>query len=197
MSETIFQLKLEKQLLRDAQQGDQLAYEKIYRLYASPAYSLARRLLICPEHAKEATQDAFVSAFRRLPSFKGEVPFWAWLRKIVSNASIDIIRRRKPEVSLDAIRGDAHHPSVVDSAANQLLLEQLLLSLSDDDRVIVWLHDVEGFKHHEIASQLGRTVSYSKTRLSRARAKLLCYAEKETPAPKSRLRKLNPVMKVT
>ncbi|MCF6225532.1 MAG: sigma-70 family RNA polymerase sigma factor [Xanthomonadales bacterium] len=197
MSESIFQLKLEKQLLRDAQQGNQLACEKIYRLYASPAYSLARRLLVCPEHAKEATQDAFVSAFRRLSSFEGEVPFWAWLRKIVSNASIDMIRRRKPEVSLDAISGDAHHPSVTDSAANQLLLEQLLLSLCDDDRVIVWLHDVEGFKHHEIASQLGRSVSYSKTRLSRARAKLLCFAEKETPAPISAARKFSPLMKAT
>ncbi len=197
MTESIFQLKLEKRLLRDAQQGDQLACEKIYRLYASPAYSLARRMLTCPEHAKEATQDAFVSAFRQLSRFQGEVPFWAWLKRIVSNASIDMIRRRKPEVSLDAMSGDAHHPSEHDGAENQLLLEQLLLSLSDEDRVIVWLHDVEGYKHREIASQLGRSVSYSKTRLSRARAKLLCHADisnKENTADQHRL---NPALKAT
>ncbi len=176
MTESIFQLKLEKQLLLDAQQGDQLACEKIYRLYASPAYSLARRLLNCPENAKEVTQDAFVSAFRRLDQFHGDVPFWAWLRKIVSNASIDVIRRRKPEVSLDALPGDAHHPQETGTAEDQLLLEQLLGGLSDEDRVIIWLYDVEGFKHREIATQLGRSVSYSKTRLSRARVKILNHA---------------------
>ena len=197
MTESIFQLKLEKRLLRDAQQGDQLACEKIYRLYASPAYSLARRMLICPEHAKEATQDAFVSAFRQLSKFQGEVPFWAWLRTIVSNASIDMIRRRKPEVSFDALPGDAHHPHEANGAEDQLLLEQLLNSLTDEDRIVVWLHDVEGFKHREIADQLGRSVSYSKTRLSRARAKLLCLSEPKGPAGSLVQNRLNPALKAT
>ena len=173
MTKPVFQLRLDEQLLYSAQQNDQNACEQIYRLYASPAYTLAKRLLVCPEQARDATQDAFVAAFRKLGSFHGEVPFWSWLKRIVSNACIDIIRKRKPEVSLDAMRGDSHHPGIADTAIDQLQIEQVLASLDDEDRVIVWLYDVEGYKHREIAKMLNRSVSYSKTRLSRARAKLL------------------------
>ncbi len=173
MTKSVFQLKLDANLLHRARQGDQAAYEQIYRLYAAAAYNLAKRLLVCPDHARDATQDAFVSAFRKLDKFQEIVPFWSWLKRIVSNSCIDIMRKRKPEVSLDAMQGDSHHPSVADTALQQLHLEQVLASLEPEDRVVVWLYDVEGYKHREIAEMLNRSVSYSKTRLSRARTKLL------------------------
>ncbi len=173
MTKSVFQLRLDAQLLQQAQQGDQRACKQIYRLYAAPAYSLAKRLLVCPEHARDATQDAFVAAFRKLDKFQDVSPFWSWLKRIVSNSCIDIIRKRKPEASLDSLQGDAHHPRLADTAEQQLLLEQVLKSLDTEDRVVVWLYDVEGFKHREIAKLLGRSISYSKTRLSKARTKLL------------------------
>jgi RNA polymerase sigma-70 factor (ECF subfamily) len=118
------------------------------------------------------TQEAFITVFRKLRQFRGDAPFWGWLRRVVVNQAISTLRRgpRTPELEFQDYHAAADDGQEQVSLAVDL--EAALASLDDEDRAIVWLHDVEGYGHQEIAEMFGKTESFSKTRLSRARAKL-------------------------
>jgi RNA polymerase sigma-70 factor (ECF subfamily) len=126
----------------------------------------------CRELAEEICQEAFITTFRKLRQFRGDAPFWGWLRRIVVNHAISSIRKRPKE---NPVEFEEHHAST-DSASERIGmamdLESALATLGADDRAIVWLHDVEGYNHLEIAALYGKTESFSKTRLSRARSQL-------------------------
>ncbi|GMR14583.1 MAG: RNA polymerase sigma factor [Gammaproteobacteria bacterium] len=167
-----FDIHLDEVTLASAKRGDMRACEKIYRSYHTPAYTLAVRICKCRELAQEVTQEAFITAFRRVPQFRGESPFWGWLRRVVINHAISSLRKlpRHDAVEFEdymvATSGDQER------LGHAMDLSQALEKLGDGDRQVVWLHDVEGYKHREIADLLGKTESYSKTRLNRARARL-------------------------
>jgi len=167
-----FDIRLDEVTLAGAKRGDMRACEKIYRSYHTPAYTLAVRICGCRELAKEVTQEAFITAFRRVTQFRGESPFWGWLRRVVINHAISSLRKLPRH---DAVELEDHMaPTCGDQEGlgHAMDLSQALEKLNDGDRQVVWLHDVEGYKHREIAHLLGKTESYSKTRLNRARARL-------------------------
>jgi RNA polymerase sigma factor (sigma-70 family) len=167
-----FDIDLDELTLAGAKRGDMRACEKIYRKFHSQAYSAAMRICNNRELAQDVTQEAFITAFKRMHQYRGDSPFWGWLRRVVVNHAISALRKlpRHDAVELD----DYMTPSSGDqeSLGQCMDLEQALAQLSDEDRMVVWLHDVEGYKHREIAKLAGKTESYSKTRLNRARAKL-------------------------
>ena len=167
-----FDIHLDEVTLAGAKRGDMHACEKIYRSFHTPAYTLAVRICKCRELAKEVTQEAFITAFRRMPQFRGESPFWGWLRRVVINHAISSLRKlpRHDAVELEDYMAPANGDQ--ESLGRAMDLSQALEQLSDKDRQVVWLHDVEGYKHREIAQLFGMTESYSKTRLNRARARL-------------------------
>ena len=165
-------MELDELTLAGAKRGDMRACEKIYRMFHKRAFTVAVRVCNNRELAQDVTQEAFINAFKRMHQYRGDSPFWGWLRRVIVNHAISALRKlpRHDAVELEDYmcpgKGDQ------DSLGQCMDLEQALQQLNDEDRMVVWLHDVEGYKHLEIAEMVGKTESYSKTRLNRARAKL-------------------------
>ena len=167
-----FDIRLDEVTLAGAKRGDMRACEKIYRSYHGPAYTLAVRICKCRELARDVTQEAFITAFKRVPQFRGDSPFWGWLRRVVINHAISSLRKLPRHDAVELEDYMAHTNGDQDGLGQAMDLSQALEQLSDEDRMVVWLHDVEGYKHREIAQMVGKSESYSKTRLNRARARL-------------------------
>jgi len=172
MATTPFEIELDDLTLARARRGDMDACESIFRKFNQPAFSVAYRVCQCRELAQEITQEAFITVFRKLGQFRGDAPFWGWLRRVVVNHAISSLRKapKADPVELQDFHGKAESAS--DQVGLAMDLESALAALGAEDRTIVWLHDVEGYNHREIADLFGKTESFSKTRLSRARSKL-------------------------
>jgi RNA polymerase sigma factor (sigma-70 family) len=172
MANTPFDIELNDMTLARARRGDMDACEQIFRSFQQPAYSVAYRICRCRETAQEVTQEAFITAFRKLRQFRGDAPFWGWLRRVVINHAITSLRKapKADPVELQDYHGQSETSS--DRIGLAMDLESALAVLGPEDRTIVWLHDVEGYNHREIAGLFGKTESFSKTRLSRARQQL-------------------------
>ncbi len=165
-------IDLDEVTLAGAKRGDMRACENIYRKFHTRAYTVAVRICNNRELAQDVTQEAFITAFKRMHQYRGDAPFWGWLRRVIVNHAISALRKlpRHDAVELE------DHMAASDGDQERLGrcmdLTQALEQLSDEDRMVVWLHDVEGYKHREIARLAGKTESYSKTRLNRAHARL-------------------------
>ena len=173
------------ELVRRAQSGDLAAFNTLVIQHQDAAYSLARRFLGTREAAEDATQEAFIRAYRRIESFRGE-RFRSWLFSIVANAARDELRRRKrrPQLSLDEARDNPDRPSLdppdpgpspeAEAVRGDLraALEGALLELPEDWREVVILSDVQGLTYEEIAETLSLPLGTVKSRLSRARGRL-------------------------
>ena len=172
MAQTPFDIELDEMTLARERRGNLDACEIIFRKYQHPAFSVAFRICQCREAAQEVTQEAFITAFRKIRQFRGDAPFWGWLRRVVVNHAISHLRKgpRNESVELQDHHGKAE--AMTERVGMAMDLESALASLGPEDRAIVWLHDVEGYNHREIAGLFGKTESFSKTRLSRARDRL-------------------------
>lgn len=172
MSGSAFDIALDELTLARARRGDLRACETIYRLYQGPAYTIAFRICQCPAQAQDVLQEAFINAFKRLKQFRGDAPFWGWLRRVIVNQAISQLRRQ-PEFAPVEL-SEYHAVSEGEHGRIELCadLADAFAQLDPQDRSVVWLHDVEGYNHTEIAGLFGMTESFSKTRLSRARARL-------------------------
>ncbi|MCC5866144.1 MAG: sigma-70 family RNA polymerase sigma factor [Wenzhouxiangella sp.] len=157
---------------------------QVYAQYADAAWTLARRLAGCEEMARDALQDAFVRAFERIDDFVGPDGFGAWLRRILVNRVMDLHRQRSRVTDLEGLpeRWQDH------GFGPALDLDAALARLDALDRQVIWLYDVEGLSHAEIAALNGQTLSWSKSRLSRARARMraLLQTDDERPARQAR-----------
>lgn len=175
-------MKLDELTLAGAKRGDMRACEKIYRMYHARAFTVAMRVCNNRELAQDVTQEAFINAFKRIRQYRGDSPFWGWLRRVVVNHSISALRKLPRHDAVELQEQMSPRNGDQDGLGQCMDLEQALQQLSDEDRMVVWLHDVEGYKHLEIANLVGKTESYSKTRLNRARARLRALiTEADTP----------------
>ena len=172
MRKSPFDIELDEFTLARARRGDTGACEQIFRKFHQPAYSVALRICQCRELSRDVTQEAFITAFRKIRQFRGDAPFWGWLRRVLINHSISALRKLP---KADPVEFQDYHTSTEGDQERiglSMDLESALATLGTEDRAVVWLHDVEGYNHREIAKLFGKTESFSKTRLSRARAKL-------------------------
>ena len=167
-----FNIDLDELTLAGAKRGDMRACEKIYRKFHTQAYTVAMRICKNRELAQDVTQEAFITAFKRMHQYRGDSPFWGWLRRVIVNHAISALRKLSRHDAVELEDYMATSKGDQESLGHCMDLEQALEQLSDQDRMVVWLHDVEGYKHREIAALVGKTESYSKTRLNRARARL-------------------------
>ena len=164
-----------------AGKGDYEAFERLYRRYLSRMYSLCARLSGSPDEAAGLTEDVFVRAWQELPQFHGAGPFASWLHRLATEvvlkgeATDESDPTPEPDGSATEQRNEVANTS---RDAPRLDLGQAMERLPADARKIFVLHDVEHFKHEEIAEILGITVGGSKARLRRARVLL-----KETLGP--------------
>lgn len=174
----------EAALIKAARQGDVNAYNTLVLHYQDQAYSVAYRIMGEADSAADAAQEAFISAYRAIASFRGG-SFRAWLLRIVTNACYDELRRRKrrPQTSLDALSVEDESPdSLVSHTENpeahaqrmelSAAIHHCLQNLPDDQRAVAVLSDIEGLSYEEIAAALGVALGTVKSRLSRSRLHL-------------------------
>ena len=156
-----------------AQKGSESAFAELVRLHHRRAYAVARAIVLSHEDAEDAVQDGFLHAFRALDRFRSDQPFGAWLNRIVANAALDLVRRRKvrdADELPDTVAMPFRDPGEADELRNRLT--EALTHLTDRQRAVIVLHDVEGFTHGEIGSILGIPEGTARSDLHHARAAL-------------------------
>jgi len=158
-----------KSLVARARAGDLAALERLYRTYERPVYTLARRLTQSAEDAEDVLQDTFLEVCRSLRQWRGEGSLWGWVRTIAASKALMRYRREKLR-DWEPLGDDAGYTT--DDVPLRMDLEAALARLSDRSRAVVWLHDVEGYTHEEIAELMGMTTSFSKSQLARAHDRL-------------------------
>lgn len=151
--------------------GDAAAFERLYRAHVARVHGLARRMA-GSETADELTQDVFVRAWQKLGTFRGEASFGTWLHRLAVNVIIERFRSRGAD--RDRFLDDGEErlerlPSPRSSGDLRMDFENALAHLPAAARHVFLLHDVEGYKHHEIGSLLGISPGTSKSQLHRAR----------------------------
>lgn len=175
----------EKALIDAARQGDVNSFNQLVLDYQSMVYNLAYRILGDRHAASDATQEAFISAFKAIGKFRGG-SFKAWLMRIVTNACYDQLRRkqRRPTASLDALL--VLDPAPVQSLTDfeespeaytvrqelSKVIQMGIANLPPEQRITLVLADVQGFSYKEIAEVTGVALCTVRSRLSRARARL-------------------------
>jgi RNA polymerase sigma factor (sigma-70 family) len=162
-------------LLERARRGDRAAFEQLYRLFERPVFSLATRMLGDPDEAMEVLHDAMLKVFDRLGDFRGEAPFWGWLRQVAVNEALMKLRKRQRLDYVEELpEPDAHEPAALlpPVAAEAGALGRALAQLSATTRSVLWLYHAEGYTHEEIAGLMGRSTSFSKTQLLRGTRRL-------------------------
>jgi RNA polymerase sigma-70 factor (ECF subfamily) len=186
MANSPFDIELDDLIVARARRGDMRACELIYRKFHQPAFSVAFRVCNCRESAQEITQEAFITVFRKFRQFRGDAPFWGWLRRVVINHAISSLRRAPKSDPVELMEHHGRAESESERVGMSMDLESALAALGNEDRAIVWLHDVEGYNHSEIADLFGKTESFSKTRLSRARKRLRNLLDAKAPIGSAR-----------
>jgi RNA polymerase sigma factor (sigma-70 family) len=170
--------KAEPEWLERARRGDMQAHARLYETFAPMVYTLARRMLASRTHAEDVLQETFIEVIHKLDTWRGDAEFGIWVRRIAVNKCLMhlrsswVSRRSTLEMEPEAPPGS----DIVDG----LLLERALAALPDAARVVVLLHDVEGYTHQEIGRLMGRTASYSKSQLARAHDRLRQLLNDET-----------------
>lgn len=167
----------EPALVRAAAGGDMSAYELLYRRHAPRVYAVLWRLCGGQQaRAEDALQEAFLQAWKALPGFRFESSIGTWLHRLGVNAALMELRGRAgghDHDSLDDADGSLPELAVHDSCAGTRRdLERALATLPPRARAVLVLHDIEGWKHQEIAEQLQMAVGSSKAQLHRARSLL-------------------------
>jgi RNA polymerase sigma-70 factor (ECF subfamily) len=164
----------DRELVGRFQAGDSEAFVELMRRHERRVYNIAFRMLGRQEDAHDATQDAFLSCYRHLASFRGDSAFSTWIHRIAVNACNDLLRKRSPMLSLDDELGPEPPPSPdhADQAAGATDVQRALMEVPPDFRVVLILHEVQDVPVEEIARALELPIGTVKSRLHRGRAAL-------------------------
>lgn len=159
--------------------GDVDAFERIYRRHHSRVYTLCLRMVRNSSLAEDLTQDVFIQLYRKLHTFRGESLIGTWLHKLTVNQVL--MHLRKPLVKLERTADDETTPvQIAKGTANpgrmavidRIALNDAIAQLAPGYRMVLLLHDVEGYEHEQISKMLGCAVGTSKSQLHKARLRL-------------------------
>jgi RNA polymerase sigma-70 factor (ECF subfamily) len=167
-------------VLARARTGDAHALETLFRAYEGPVYNLARRICRTAEDAEDVLQETFFELCRSIGQYRGEGSQWGWIRTVASSKALMRLRRNKYR-DTDELE-DEISPTRREDTLLRMDLEAALERLPEMSRAVVWLHDVEGYTHEEIAEMMGKTVSFSKSQLARAHVRLRRWLGEEVVA---------------
>lgn len=161
-------------LARSAAGGDAVAFEAIYRRHAGRVHGVIVRLIgVQGARAEDLTQEAFVRAWQALPKFRFESAVSTWLHRLAVTTALMELRSRRSGPRFDEDENAVDGLGVADSAGNgtalSMDLERAVATLPPRARAVLVLHDIEGWKHEEIANELNMAVGSSKAQLHRAR----------------------------
>lgn len=184
MTRSQFAIDVPDILIARARTGCREAFEQLYRRFERPVFTLALRICGNHEEAGDVLQDTMLKLFHHLPDYRGDCPFWGWLRQVAVNEALLRLRRQKRLVSEIAVDEDdlpqdtGLPPS---TAADAALLQRALDRLPATTRSVLWLYHAEGYTHEEIAALMQRTPSFSKSQLSRGTRRLRALLQIEEP----------------
>ena len=172
-------IQIDPGIVKRAARGDAKAHEIIYRAYSSPVYSVCLRFTRIPAQAEDLLQETFIEVIRSIARFRGDAPLGIWIRRVAISKALMFLRSawHKRGQSLDDDWEDMMPTSQPGHGSptqpeQAIDLDAALGNLPAVSRAVVWLHDVEGYTHKEIAALLGKSESFSKSQLSRAYQKL-------------------------
>lgn len=169
---------VDEALLEDARAGREPAQRALYDTLAPATASLIRRLVGHRALAEDIFQDTMMIFFERLPEFRREAPLGAWLRRIAVTRCLMYLRSpwQRARLCLEPVDcGVAAEVAalITPGYTGELIdLERALATLTPTARAVVWMYEVEGYSHEEIAHEFGRSVSFSKSQLARAHQRL-------------------------
>lgn len=169
---------LHGELIARCRAGDRDAHYALYRQYSKAMYNVGFRITGNADDADDVLQEAFISAFRNLDSYRGDASFGAWLKRIVVNKAINAVQRRKHESIPDDDRWDVAEPVESSEYREELTVDRVkkaIAQLPDGYRSVLSLYLIEGYDHQEIAEIMSISESTSKSQLNRAKAKLREY----------------------
>ncbi|WP_439132712.1 RNA polymerase sigma factor [Polaribacter sp.] len=162
-------------LLERCKSSDTNAQLKIYNAYYKAMYNSAYRILKDRFEAEDVMQEAFLTAFTKLHSYKGEVAFGAWLKRIVINKSLTQLKRnnRYEAVKMEVVPSNEMEDEAINySGLNPKTVLNTLQSLKNNYRIVLTLNLIEGYDYEEIAQILNYTNENVRTTVSRAKKKL-------------------------
>jgi RNA polymerase sigma-70 factor, ECF subfamily len=165
--------KVDPDCVARARRGDNGAREALYAALGRSVFTLARRMLASTSLAEDVLHDAFIEAFTKLDDLRADADFAPWLRRIAVNKCLMHTRSAWVARRVDGAPEELPTTTVdPERAASAARLEAALDMLPDVARVVVWLHDVEGYTHKEIGAAMGRSTSFAKSQLARAHERL-------------------------
>jgi RNA polymerase sigma-70 factor (ECF subfamily) len=174
----------ESEMIHRAKRRDAAAFESLYRLHSRRIYALCLRMLGNISEAEDLTQEAFLQLFRKIHLFRGESAFSTWLHRMTVNLVLMRLRRKAPpqvplEVAteLSGANGESFRKIgraglSLDRSIDRVCLERAVAQLPACYKLVFELHDVQGYKHTEIAEMMECSVGTSKAQLHRAHKKL-------------------------
>jgi RNA polymerase sigma factor (sigma-70 family) len=163
-------------VIEKCREGDNRAQYELYKLYSKAMFNVSMRITNDYTEAEDVLQEAFINAFKNLHTYKSEASFGSWLKRIVINASINAIRKRRAELVPMDDRTVAEVPDEQYEDDSEWQVEKVrkaIQKLPDGYRVVLSLYLLEGYDHAEIGEVMGISESTSKSQYSRAKKKLL------------------------
>jgi len=165
----------QKSLITACKKGNRIAQMQIYDSYCQAMFTIACRYLKNEEDAKDAMQEGFLKAFTHIESYRPEATFGAWLKRIIINQCLDVLKKRKLEFSNDDIEklqiindDDWDFDSTISKPEILFAIEQL----NENHKIVVKLYLIEGYDHEEISEILEIPVKTSRTHLRRGKLRL-------------------------
>jgi RNA polymerase sigma-70 factor (ECF subfamily) len=174
-----FAIDVPDRLLRRAREGERAALEQLCRWFERPVFTLALRLTGDRDEAQDVLQETMLKAIGKLGEFRGDAPFWGWMRQIAVNEALMQLRRRRRlqdslgDDGLEPVDASPPPSAAADAAALWRALEKLPVAT----RAVLWLYHAEGHTHEEIAEMMRRTPSFSKSQLARGGRRLRALLE--------------------
>ncbi|SMD32694.1 RNA polymerase sigma-70 factor, ECF subfamily [Reichenbachiella faecimaris] len=161
-------------LVEAAKRYDQGAQFELYNLYVKAMLNVSFRIVNDRDEAEDVIQDAFVNVFKNIDKYRGESTFGAWVKRIVINASINVLKKKKLDlVDMDQAGGEIDESFVEDEESLSLpAIKSAIMQLPEGFRAVLSLYLLEGYDHKEIGTVLGITESTSKSQFNRAKKKL-------------------------
>ncbi|WP_162532247.1 RNA polymerase sigma factor [Candidatus Scalindua japonica] len=172
---------LDENTIIDALEGDADAFESIYNEYSGFVYNVALRVVNSADEAQEVTQEVFLTVYRKLKSFKFKSSLKTWIYRITVNMAIDYARKRSKERDHSELYTENNkRQKTIDTVSEEIEREQqektistLLETLNPDQRACIVLRSIEGLSYQEIADALNININTVRTRIKRARGKLI------------------------
>jgi len=176
----------ETEVIRRAQKGDAVPFERIFRLHSRRVYALCLRMVRNTSEAEDLTQESFLQLFRKIQTFRGESAFSTWLHRMSVNVVLMHLRKKsvvetpieyanEEEDSnrlVNLVKEIGAPDAVLSGSIDRINLDRAIRKLPPGYRNAFILHDIDGYEHSEIAEIMGRSIGNSKSQLHKARRQL-------------------------